>query len=264
MLYVAFFIICFWIIVGIISTQRNKNRYSIKSRINVNDFKKFRARISFKDTWIFFVIFGGFFVIGVLFLSKVISGGTSSVSSPVIWLTDEQYIGAIITAFSSFALVIIGIKNFAIGSWYGVSLKGLLMVVNGRKNTIAFENINAISAIGAEQVSVMFNNLKKAEIFFMNTATYSPIRATLNEIDLLLYLSVPVVHTETSFFKRFNFLYRTSTNGSFVLLNMKDGKTFMISPKKIEAYLAEVSKYFNVQNQPISPLANKVAVNVGI
>jgi hypothetical protein len=245
--YFFFGIIIFWIIVGFVLSPKNK--YStVGSNYNKSDFKRFKARISFRKTWIFYAVFGLFFIFGVLLLLKTISGGSTSVVSPWSFLTNEQFFGLIIATFAALALFVIAIKNFAFGSWYGISPQGLLMVMTGYKNMISYQYIDSLSVIQADEVDVVMNNIRKAEVV-PNPKTYNPAKASVEEMDMIRYLSVPIVHTDLGIFRIFTLPLMTRTNGSFVLLKLKDGKTFLLSPKEVDGYLNEVNKYFNSQEK---------------
>lgn len=202
----------------------------------------FTPRRYFVNTIIFFVVFGLFWIIGLVFLSGILNGvgdiSGSSESIRILNFKDEQALGLIFLAFSTLVLGIMCFKALAIGSSY--TLTGDTLIISGllSKNTIPYREIGEIKRLAASQVEELVVNLEKGER--QNALNPTGFFQTFSEYaNLIKYCTVPIVVSKG----RHGRVLGARTHGEFLLLCCQNNKNYLISPKDLDGFVAALKEY---------------------
>lgn len=188
----------------------------------------FRARKSFKRIWIMIVGFGIFIPFGL-----ALYFGTG----------DSKALFA--TAFGGvFALALI-FMALAPGSRYAVGRDGILLKKGKSARLVAYHELRGAVALSESQAVDVLNR-------YLGPAIHSEQSLSLKEWfnshkaygNFLRYCSVPVLQETTSKGSRRNIVkFDSRTSGNFVILKLKSGEEFLLSPVDCDGFVAGISSF---------------------
>ncbi len=203
---------------------------------------KFAPRIYLKNLILFFVVFGIFWFVGLIFsfgfmnnVGNVTKG--AALLDKLSPLGPAQNLGLIIVLFSSVALFLVFFKGLAMGCYYMINEEGILISINWFKMLIHFDEVFEVKEIDGEEVEQTALTLRRAQ---RNVGNISGVMTSIKDYnDLIKYCTVPIVFNEG----RRRMILSSNTAGRFILLEMKNGKKHWITPKDVDGFSAAISNY---------------------
>lgn len=194
--------------------------------------KFFCKKVSLRP-WFIIIIFLFFWCVSIVFLSGVLEGtGEVSTKLPDIpFLSKDQEIGLAIFLFTSLALGIIFKKTSSSNQYYEIDQTGILFKVRHLNDKISFQEIENIEKLSNDQARALAWDFYEKE----NKGEKDPTGNTYNMNELICYSIAPFTIT----YKKV--LGSTSVDikaqGDFLLMTLKNGKKFLLSPDEKEIFL---------------------------
>jgi hypothetical protein len=212
--------------------------------------KEFLHRRSFKNVWIFFLVFGVFFVIGLIFLSGAMDG-VGKTSGKLIYVTQsigissQRIVGLGFAGFSAFALAIFSWKSFSKRPLYIIRENQIVIRPVGifpNEKVFNFSEIQSVEKISGKEVEDITTRLMQdAEWDKWTLQLPSLVRNEMKFMKLIQYCSVPITIEKVSVGSGGGVgvpvYLKTQTDGDFVFLSLKSGERYLLSPKNIDEFI---------------------------
>ncbi|MBD3282098.1 MAG: hypothetical protein GF387_00580 [Candidatus Portnoybacteria bacterium] len=219
--------------------------------------KIFLPQKSTKNTWLFFILFIAFLIIGIILIISHLSGNIFGTTTGGNQLT----IGLIFTIGSALALSIISYRRFSKKPTYILTDKSLIIKplgISPKTAVFNFSEIKDIEKIPGKEVEKLTTRLKRDSEW--QKWTIQPVSMVKNELKfmkLIQYCSLPVAIEKATIrigrMKEKNIqgipIYlKTKASGDFILLSIKNGARYLISPKNIDEFISTYKQLKAINN----------------
>jgi hypothetical protein len=187
---------------------------------------RFPARRTFKKIWIMIAGFGIFIPIGL-----------------ALYFGTGERAALLVVAFGGVFSLILIFKAAAPGSSYAVGRAGILLKRGGSTRLVDYEELRGAAVLSEDRAVQALNRYLAPAVQSersVNLKTwYRSNRAYGN---FIRYCSVPVLQETTSVGSHLNIVkFDSRTSGDFVILKLRSGEEFLLSPRDCEGLLRNIT-----------------------
>ena len=195
--------------------------------------KFFCKKVSLRP-WFIIGIFLFFWCVGIVFLSGVMEGVVEVTTRlpDIPLLSGSQEIGLVIFLFTSLALGFIFKKSSTSNQCYEIDQTGILFKVGHLDDKISFQEIESIEKVSNDQARALALDFYEKE----NKEEKDPTGNTYSMDELVCYSIAPFT---VAYKKVIGSPARIDikAQGDFLLMTLKNGKKFLLSPDEKEIFL---------------------------
>jgi len=210
---------------------------------------EFLPQKSFKNIWIFFFVFGALFVLGLWLIF-----GDYSVGNVVKSISESNprlIMGLIFSGFALLALLFLWWKTSSNKPLYIINNDSLIIKPFGifaspkKFDFSEIQNVEKISALEIQNLTTRL--LRDAEWDKWTFQWSSMMREQMKFMKLIQYCSLPItidkvkIGFRNSSIQGIPVYLKTQASGDFVLLSLKDGGRYLISPQRVDEFLNQLS-----------------------
>ena len=194
--------------------------------IDERQMTRFPARRTFKKIWIMVAGFGIFIPIGL-----------------ALYFGTGERTALLAVAFGGVFTLVLVLKAAAPGSRYAVGRDGILLKKGGSARLVGYGELRGAAVLSEDQAVQALNRYLtpavRSERALNLKAWYRSNSAYGN---FIRYCSVPVLQETTSVGSHLNIVkFDSRTSGDFVILKLRSGEEFLLSPTDCEGLLRYIS-----------------------
>ncbi|MCD4813613.1 hypothetical protein K8S19_07975 [bacterium] len=189
------------------------------NRVETQAPVQFKARISFKHTWIFFAGMGLFF-----------AGG-------IVMMFHHFYPGLAIAGFFGGMLAYLVVQVLALGSGYAVTDQGVTAQRFYKRTVFVWEHVRDVAIVSEEAAAQACLDYQNSEA----TGVVSRFRAANRLGQFIEFCTVNIVFFEETQGTEYQVTRRRAkADGDFVLLTTLEKKQYLLSPENPHAFFTRI------------------------